>query len=59
MVKCPKCGKESSDFYYCVDCGTLIKEPCQSCGKWLNVTMETCPKCGKPNRLYSAQKNTG
>ncbi|MCW3981273.1 MAG: zinc ribbon domain-containing protein [Candidatus Bathyarchaeota archaeon] len=54
MLKCPKCGKKAGDFYYCVECGTLLKEPCPGCGKWLDVTIKTCPKCEKPNRLYSS-----
>jgi len=52
MTKCPNCGKEIKSFFYCPDCGTLIKEECPGCGGWVDVNMKVCPKCGKPNRLY-------
>jgi len=52
MPKCPKCGKEVGNSIFCVKCGNLIKEACPSCGTWVDVSMKTCPKCGKPNRLY-------
>jgi len=55
MPKCPKCGKEAGSFFYCVECGTLIKEECPGCGEWVDVSMEKCPKCGKPNRLYPSK----
>ncbi|MDH5482291.1 MAG: zinc ribbon domain-containing protein [Candidatus Bathyarchaeota archaeon] len=51
MPKCPNCGKVG-DFFYCANCGTLIREACPSCGTWVDVSMKECPKCGKPNRLH-------
>ncbi|UCG37490.1 MAG: zinc ribbon domain-containing protein [Candidatus Bathyarchaeota archaeon] len=53
MTKCPKCGKEARDFFYCVNCGTLLREECPSCKTWVNTTMKSCPKCEKPNRIYA------
>ena len=52
MPKCPKCTKEAGTFFYCENCGALIKEECPSCGKLIDVSTKFCPKCGKPNRLY-------
>ncbi len=57
MLKCPKCGKEAG-FFYCVNCGTLLKEQCPSCDTWVDVSMKECLKCGKPNRLYPSQAET-
>ncbi|UCD96057.1 MAG: zinc ribbon domain-containing protein [Candidatus Bathyarchaeota archaeon] len=54
LAKCPKCGKNAGDFYYCVECGLLLREECPSCGNWVNIEMKTCSKCGKPNRLHQA-----
>ncbi|TET62441.1 hypothetical protein E3J49_08220 [Candidatus Bathyarchaeota archaeon] len=53
MPRCPKCGKEAGEFFYCVNCGALIKEECPGCREWVDVSMEKCLKCGKPNRLYT------
>jgi membrane protease subunit (stomatin/prohibitin family) len=55
MPKCPKCGKEAGMSFYCVNCGTLIREECPSCGELVNVSMKFCPKCGKRNRLYPSE----
>ncbi|HUV97910.1 MAG TPA: zinc ribbon domain-containing protein [Candidatus Paceibacterota bacterium] len=52
MVKCPKCEKEAGTFYFCKNCGTLLREECPSCKQWVDVNMQSCPKCGRPNRLY-------
>jgi membrane protease subunit (stomatin/prohibitin family) len=52
MVKCPKCGKEEETFFFCRNCGALLREECPGCGQYVDVSMQFCTKCGKPNRLY-------
>lgn len=44
---CPKCQHYVEDDYrLCPHCETPLKEPCQSCGRLVDLRWEVCPYCG-------------
>jgi RNA polymerase subunit RPABC4/transcription elongation factor Spt4 len=44
---CPKCQHYVEDDYrLCPHCETPLKEPCQSCGRLVDLRWDVCPYCG-------------
>lgn len=45
VIRCARCGKESSGTKFCTECGKRYN-PCPECGQDLEEGAASCPECG-------------